>query len=328
LESATASVSAKFKIYNSKFIIPAQLGSAVFNYQEYILFLVVTLSLKNLDVFMKLKFSIISIGFLLWFVLGSCSEKDKFTRAFKVISHKSLLLLPSAEIDRGRKTKFADMFDDDAYIRFYDNGQYTSLNKKGNYYTGQWQLIEGEGLVLQLKIDNVGTVLFNVKDDKDEETGAKYLSLKSKDFGQIEVSLVLKEDDFYQNGDVDLLSSTMNWWRERPENVENQEQIKKRVLAQLEYMIQYFKMVNDKNLDSFYATHLQSSIEFYSNGISLNNDLERLTEYYYDEEAALKAQQYLEDGFNSLSKYPADPQSFTKGYYNALKEISKAISLM
>ncbi len=276
---------------------------------------------------MKLKFSVISIGLFMLFTLGSCSKKDKFTRPFKVISHKSLLLLPSAEIDRSRKTKFADMFDDEAYIRFYENGQYTSLNRKGGYHRGQWQLIDGDSLVVQMDIENVGKVLFNVKEEKDEETGGKYLSLKSQDLGQIEVSLVLKEDDFYQNADVDLLSTTMNWWRERPDKAENQEQIKKRVLAQLEYMIQYFKMVDDKNLDSFYVTHLQSSIEFYSNGISLNDDLQMM-DYYHDEEAALKAQQYLKDGFNSLSKYPTDSQSFTKGYYKALKEISKAISLM
>ncbi|HTF81129.1 MAG TPA: hypothetical protein VL947_05375 [Cytophagales bacterium] len=273
-----------------------------------------------------------ALSIFLWLIvlitLSSCSKKDKITKAFKVISHKVQLKSKAASKERAQRNALINMFDDEAFISFYEDGHYTSLNKKGNYYTGEWQLDEAGPVLLKVHMENIGVVTFEVREDIDPDHGTRYLSLNGTSSGHLKVDMVLKEDGFYQNKGVDMLSVEMNWWRTPPDKKEGEAQIKKRMLAQLEFMIQYFKMIGDKELDSFYVTHLQSPILFYSNGLELDPDDATLERTYYDPEDAMIAREYLTKGIKSMSTYPADAKSYTKGYYNALKEISKAIALM
>ncbi len=219
------------------------------------------------------------------------------------------------------------LFNSNAFITFYEKDSLTILNEIGKYGIGQWS--EGEADRFKLIIKDIGEFKFVKSEENNDGGDFEYLVLKSNNKNGLSINILLKKDDYYVSKNVDLLSYSANKWRLKPAKRESKEEIKKRVLSQLDYMIHYFEFSNEKQYRTFQVNHFASPFKFFANGLGLRPYYDALeySDLFYDLNDAAQANTMLENGLNSISVYPSDPESYTKGYQNALKQIRKFVEL-
>ena len=171
-------------------------------------------------------------------------------------------------------------------------------------------------------------VKFNVEEQKNEKGEVDFLKLTGNANDKYSVILLIKKDNYYEPENSDLMSFKNNWWRVKPASHESKAKIKARVLGQIDFNVAYFQLIEDNNYRSFMVSHLKSPFKFYSNGIGFETlPMERNATIFYDETDAKTGYEYYLNGMKSISKYPADPKSYTQGYINALKEIRRFVEL-
>jgi hypothetical protein len=271
---------------------------------------------------MKVVFS----AFIMCAIILACSKKNGLQKDYKIFKSEIELRSETGKSDSMALNYYVSLFKEETFLKLSQNNVYTILSQDGDYNTGKWQLTDNTQ-ELQFMPVAIAKCNFTLKKEIEADTDLEYLILKNTD-KKLKVNLLLVEDDYYETKKSNLLSDEANWWRKRPLKKESNEQIKKRILAQLDYMIQYFEMIDSKNLTSFMVKHLKSPYLFYSNGIGLDENNLLKNSMFYDYADTMTALQYYNKALNSISEYPADTESFTKGYTNALKKISKTISLM
>jgi len=219
----------------------------------------------------------------------------------------------------------------DAFISFYDHGVASFFNKNEHdrslgaalFRDGQYTRADNE-LTFTLRkttIDLTFTIL---------EHSGKWLihEIVKGPKESIGTQLKCQPSDVYQSSSFDLLDPKNNTWRQKADHKETKEEIKQRVVGHLNYLINYFDLVEHKSQGYFETAILQSPIGFYSNGIALPNDFasdNKWSPYFYDEEDATSGGKMLSQGLSSIEEYPADSKSYTKGYYNALKLIREHV---
>src|SRR5690606_22616201 len=134
--------------------------------------------------------------------------------------------------------------------------------------------------------------------------------------------------DLYKEGEFDLLKPEFNRWRIAPDKKENADEIKARVVNHVDFLLGYFKMLEEKSQNYFEPSVLHTPFNFYSNGIGLGEYFEsdnRWLSNFYDQQDAVAGANLLRQGIRSIDKYPADEGSYGKGYYNALMLIKDYI---
>jgi hypothetical protein len=219
----------------------------------------------------------------------------------------------------------------DAYLSFYDDGAASFFNKNEHdkslgqplYRLGEW-IRDGDALKVSLKKTMID-VTFNIVELTD-----KWLVLEITQGPKETIGTLLKcqPSDAYRSKSFDLLSPVNNTWRTAPAHKESRAAVKSRVVNHLDFLLGYFKMVDDKSQDYFETGILQTPFGFYSNGIAIPNEFEmdnKWLPYFFDEEDAKLGGKMLLQGLGSIDEYPADEKSFTKGYYKALRLIKEHV---
>src|SRR5690606_25198470 len=85
--------------------------------------------------------------------------------------------------------------------------------------------------------------------------------------------------DLYKEGEFDLLKPEFNRWRIAPDKKENADEIKARVVNHVDFLLGYFKMLEEKSQNYFEPSVLHTPFNFYSNGIGLGEYFERSEEH-------------------------------------------------
>lgn len=268
-----------------------------------------------------------SILFILIFLIVSCSSKSKYATAFKIVKYEATLTERSTNTDSLAKQQYDMLFDNEAFIKFFDNDSLNLLNGLGKYSLGKWSN-DNNTSIFEMNINNIRKIIFAKKEEEGDSNEFGYLVLKSQNSKGLIINLLLKKDGYYESEKTDLLSLSSNWWRIKSLKKESKELIKKRVIAQIDFMIKYFELIDDKEYGSFQYKQLTSPYKFYSNGLGLDpSELIEYNKIFNNYDDAATAYDLLDKGMKSISVYPSDKESFTKGYTNALKEIRKFIEL-
>ncbi len=202
----------------------------------------------------------------------------------------------------------------DALVSFYPNNKYTVITSNGEYAEN---IAKSTGEQLEMTIDS--TVFYFTKKE-DKETGWLKLETTSAVF-PLEITLTKTDKLHYKK--LDLLSSGRNWWRVKPAKKETEREIHTRLVAHLNYLVDYFQMIDDMGSSSFSTEYLNIPIKLYGNGIAVSRDYYK-TPYewrdtFYDDEDAYYAFNTLKKALNSIEEYPKDPKNHLVGFRKALK---------
>jgi hypothetical protein len=278
--------------------------------------------LKSIFMNKTIPFYIILLAFTA-FTFISCKSKNEYQTGFKVASFEAKFPSDTTHAFEQQCSKYFN----EGWMKFYEGDTVTALSRMGNFTFGTWKENE-DAKKITLELKELGKFELNKEIQLGENDELEYLILKGKNAKGAELKLLLKKDDYFEFETKDLLSFAWNKWRVKPTKKESKEQIKSRVLAQIDYMNGYFTLLDEREYTSFFESHLTSPYKFYSNGISL--DPSYLTEYnniFYDYNDAAEAYNYLKGGLNSVVKYPSDNKTYNEGYVKALKEIRQFIVL-
>jgi hypothetical protein len=207
-----------------------------------------------------------------------------------------------------------------AFLSFYEEGalSFVNVNDKKNtvFRIGHWSEKDDRMhiSVKQTAIDLELQVL---------EASKEWLVLKIMSGPGEQVGTILKcqPSDLYQSASFDLFDPANNSWRVRPAKSEDKDQLRKRVVNHVSFLIGYFDMVEEKELGYFQPWMLKTPLQFYSNGIGFNAGFESeniWTSNFYDEKDAVAGAEIFVESLHSVRVYPADKTSYTKSYRNAL----------
>jgi hypothetical protein len=245
------------------------------------------------------------------------------------------LLGPSIEqtwhvtkMELGENDKESDAIYYDAFLSFYDDGSASFFNKyddKDNestvahppvYRTGQWRR-HGDQLIFTLTHTENSTK-FNIN-----SIDSKWLVLEITDGPKETIGTILKcqVSNVHKSKSFDLLAPTSNRWRMKPDHSETRAELNTRVLAHVDFLLSYFKMINDNEQDYFEPRVLQTPFQFYANGIGLRDDFEKDTPWtssFYNDDNAEQGGKMLINALRSIDDYPGGGTNYTEGYRKAL----------
>lgn len=195
-------------------------------------------------------------------------------------------------------------WDKNALITFNQSGYFTLLSERNFYLEGDAKFTDSSYTI------TVSNSTYSFKIIKNEND----IHLFHKD-----IDLAPNYKLHYEH--VDLLSRGRNWWRVKPEQKETNKAIEHRVVSHLNYVIDYFQMLEDSKSRTFSVQYLNLPFRLYGNGISLPQFSKLSDEWkdiFYDEESAMYAYQVLQKAIKSIQKYPKDKKSHIKGFIRAL----------
>lgn len=215
----------------------------------------------------------------------------------------------------------------EGYLRLYKGGKYVLFSKQGSAQ-GTWVLDDAEK---HLKLENFAqgfSANFEILSNENA-----WLSLQPVSVGKVvakqKSNLLLKVDPYFEHEDLDLMQPDRNAWRIKPTHAESKQEIKKKVAAHLQYMIDYFQFTEDNGQGFFETWQLQTPYRFYSNGMSIENlDDEKpqhWRQWFYNEADAEQGHRLMAQALMSINKYPANTKTFTEGYILALKEMKEFV---
>lgn len=203
----------------------------------------------------------------------------------------------------------------DALLSFYPNNKYTVITTNGEYL---------ENVVKSSSDDKIEMIIdstvYNFTKKEDKDTG--WLTLEaSSPVHPLEITLTKTDKLHYKK--LDLLSPGRNWWRVKPTKKETEREIHTRLAAHLNYLIDYFQMVDDMESRTFSTEYLNLPLKLYGNGIAISRDYYKTPfewrDSFYDDEDAYYAFNTLKKALNSIEKYPKDPKNHLVGFRKALK---------
>ncbi|MDJ1480336.1 hypothetical protein QNI16_07560 [Cytophagaceae bacterium YF14B1] len=255
------------------------------------------------------------------FLTNSCSDDhNSLSRSWRImkVDMKEIELKHSGRKDvqfgelniQGR----LDSIFKNTHIRLYERGEYAILFQSGEYVSKNWLYdYKTEQITLVGHTPMQEYVLKKIDSGKDwmqvELTLPRDFSITTEfpEFIIGKVSLLFSEDHKYEEGETDLLEPHRNEWRIKPHKKATKEEIRKRLVDQLSYILDYFQLIEDKQQSYFDTRLLQSPLKFYSHGLgvaSASNLPERWVQTFYDQEDAITAQKMLADALDSTGDYP------------------------
>lgn len=256
-------------------------------------------------------------------LLASCdSKKDDYYHVveYSIENTKTKEAANDTIVD-AVKTSFDKIFKD-AYIALYKSDSISILSGAGNFAFGTYKNTDNK--LLEIKIANIGLLELIATQEKGENILNKIIVLDGKFNDIYRVKILIKDDKTFYSKTKDLLSYSENKWRLKSADSLSTDQIKQKVIHQIDYMIKYFELIEEQELGSFQVQHFNSPLKFYSNGIGLKRyETETFKDLFVTESEMLKALDYYGLSIESMTAYPADKDSYTKGYSNALKEMKQ-----
>ncbi|MDJ1468623.1 hypothetical protein QNI19_25930 [Cytophagaceae bacterium DM2B3-1] len=255
------------------------------------------------------------------FLITSCSDdRNTLSRSWRIMKVE----MKDIELKRNSKNRnliqdatIQDKLDSifkNTYIRLYERGDYAILFQGGDYVSKNWTYdYKTEQITL------VGNTPMEEYVFKKIDSGNNWMQVEltlprdfnisadSPEFIIGKVALLFSEDHKYEEGEMDLLDPHRNEWRRKPHKKATKEEIRKSLVEQLSYILDYFQLVEDKKQSYFEPRLFQSPLKFYSHGLgvpSVSAWPERSLKIFYDQENALTAQQMLGDALNSTGDYP------------------------
>ncbi len=211
----------------------------------------------------------------------------------------------------------------DGYIHLYDTGTYTMFGANTSSL-GQWKYSKRDSLLMLTYFSDTNAIVFKVL-----EYDKTWLKLGVSAFaGKPTIAatpVLLKEDPHFEYKQKDLMAPGLNSWRKRPLHAETDAEIRKRLIAHIDYLIAYFEMTTDNGQGFFEQWHLETPIRFYSNGIATPAKGQPKTwlGWFYNDVDAARAAEIIGDAMHSINKYPANTSTFTEAYIIALKEMKE-----
>jgi hypothetical protein len=130
-----------------------------------------------------------------------------------------------------------------------------------------------------------------------------------------------------ENGEANSLFDTgNNKWRQRPQKVEKEEEIKARVLQILNYYAMYFNLIADKS-SYFIPGRIILPVNLYQHAIGLNDFTKnsKFSSLFYNEEQARQAYGFLEKAIDEMKYGGTDTKSYTREYAGMLKAMMKVL---
>ncbi len=260
---------------------------------------------------------------LLIFSLTACQEKKEgLHREWRMM--KVRLVEPDNSVSNVELQQKVDELVE-AHLHLYADEQYALLYKNGRYVTQKWTYdYKTERLTL---IGNTPQeeIALKIRGEGKNWVEFEWINKKQKsdNLPDFVIRLLCNASTKYEYGETDLLSPARNQWRIKPTSAQSEEQIRKRLLQQLTYCIDYFKLIEEKEQSYFEVALLQSPFRFYNHGfgIASASDLpERWTETFYNESDARKAQVMLAEALHSSGDYPR-AKSFVEEYRTVLESM-------
>ncbi|MDJ1504609.1 hypothetical protein [Xanthocytophaga agilis] len=271
------------------------------------------------------------------FLATSCSEdRDTLSRSWRImkVEMKEIELKHNGRKDvqlnnlniQGR----LDSIFKNTHIRLYERGEYAILFQGGDYVSKNWLYdYKTEQITLVGHTPMQEYVLKKIDSGKDwmqvELTLPRDFSITAEfpEFIIGKVSLLFSEDHKYEEGETDLLEPHRNEWRIKPLKKASKEDIRKRLVDHLSYILDYFQLIEDKQQSYFDTRLLQSPLKFYSHGLgvaSSSNLPERWSNTFYDQEDAITAQKMLGDALDSTGDYPKG-KTFIEEYRKVIEKM-------
>ncbi len=259
--------------------------------------------------------------FIICRLFFSCSSHPSKVSTFRI--EEAILETTELRSSLSDSTEYRHLlsFLKDAHVKFGSDDTVSILAPNGNFSFGKYTSSGKQ--ILDFSLNGIGAFALGVKQGLDQDGKLSHLMLTGLVNGKYKVKMMLQKDDYYNSYKYDLLSLKANRWRIKPESHESKENIRKRMMEQLAYMITYFSHIEDEKFTSFRVSHLRAPFRFYSNGIGIDDfSTSEYSKIFYDNKDAGEAILLLSQGLKSISgAYPSDPKRFTKGYLNALNKI-------
>ncbi|MDF7816260.1 hypothetical protein P1X15_01600 [Runella sp. MFBS21] len=209
----------------------------------------------------------------------------------------------------------------DGFLRFYPDQTLVVWQKDIGYSVNRWEYSKKNGYYLLS--GPIFTQGLSLKELKREEKQAKFRLIDSKNQAE-GIDLFLAAVPLYEVDSTDLLHPSHNQWRIKPKQAETPQQLKKRVLGMVTFIIDYFELTDKKEQPYFETPILQSPFLFYSGGIGVASAQDLPTEWtktFFDEQDALKGHKILLDAFDTDTEYPSNIKKHTEGYLKVLKAV-------
>lgn len=260
-------------------------------------------------------------------LLASCdSKKDDYYHVVEYsIENTKTKQIANDTIMDAVKTSFDKIFKD-AYLALYKSDSISILSGAGNFAFGTYKNTDNKQL--DIKIKDVGLLELNASQEKGEDILSKIILLEGKFNDIYRVKILIKDDKTFYSKTKDLLTYSENKWRVKSADSLTSTQVKQKVINQIDYMIKYFELIEEQELGSFQVQHFNSPLKFYSNGIGLKRyETETFKNLFISESEMMQALDYYGLSIKSMTAYPADKDSYTKGYSNALKEMKQYLKL-
>lgn len=260
---------------------------------------------------------------VLLMVLGlvACQEKrDELHRSWRVMK---VTVVDSTRFQAAVQNKADSIVD--AYLRLYPDEQYALLYKNGKYVAQKWiydYKTERITLVGNTPYEEISLRKTDAGDDwvqfewiRQEQNAARLPGFV--------IRLLCTENTKYEHEGTDILNPEQNRWRNKPASAQSDEQIRRKLVAQLTFCIDYFQLIEKKEQGYFETALLQSPFRFYRHGLGIaaSDDLpERWTSIFHNEADARKAQRMLTDALQSSGDYPK-AETFVEEYRKVLEKM-------
>jgi hypothetical protein len=125
----------------------------------------------------------------------------------------------------------------------------------------------------------------------------------------------------------DLFNPTINKWRRKPTQAEDDAAIKNRLKESLYYYSAYFANIKGNKIPVFNIEKILCPIKFYSGGIGRKRfkENDNWTEVFFDNKDAQKAHDMLGNAFDNIKGYPDKGGDYVAEYIVALKMVADAL---
>jgi hypothetical protein len=188
--------------------------------------------------------------------------------------------------------------------------------------SGNWQMNSTKQLYITQKDTSVlSTPLFNImRYRNDSLTLENVVKVKNENYAIRYIVKRLRSNDSVP----DLFDPSLNKWRNKPAQAEDDAAIKSRLKQVLYYYSAYFANISGNRIPVFNTEKILCPIKFYSGGIGIKKFKtdDGWTNVFFDKKDAKKAHEMLDNAFTNIQGYPDKGGDYVSEYVIALKLVA------
>jgi hypothetical protein len=188
--------------------------------------------------------------------------------------------------------------------------------------SGNWQMNSTKQLYITQKDTSVlSTPLFNImRYRNDSLTLENVVKVKNENYAIRYIVKRLRSNDSVP----DLFDPSLNKWRNKPAQAEDDAAIKSRLKQVLYYYSAYFANISGNRIPVFNTEKILCPIKFYSGGIGMKKFKtdDGWTNVFFDKKDAKKAHEMLDNAFTNIQGYPDKGGDYVSEYVIALKLVA------